>query len=247
MEDYKEIEALWEILAPSAELRSEIDAYKKLADLYAVVRNAYAMRVNTPVDLANKTKTLIEAHVSQFGLGRLTKSVTFDLATLETLQSCGGSDEAKIFNLLRGLQQEIDEQPDMAPILHSLKDRADRILQALEERKTTGLQAIDRLSDLVKEKEAAKKAAHESGLSQRSFSVMWRLQQDEIFKKYNLSASSVAAEVDVLLERFPNAAVNPDEERQFRSQLYHPLLTTTKMTKEERAQLVDSVMEALFS
>jgi len=74
--------------------------------------------------------------------------------------------------------------------------------------------------------------------------VSWRLQQDDVFKKYNLSVCSVAAEIDVLLKRFPNAAVNLDEERQFRSQLYRPLLT---MTKDERARMVDLIMEVLFS
>lgn len=39
-EAYKEIEALWEILSPSAELRDHITTYKRLAQLYAAVRNA---------------------------------------------------------------------------------------------------------------------------------------------------------------------------------------------------------------
>ena len=41
-EAYKEIEALWEILSPSPELRDHIATYKRLAQLYAAVRNAYA-------------------------------------------------------------------------------------------------------------------------------------------------------------------------------------------------------------
>ena len=41
---YKEIEALWEILSPSAELRDHIDTFRRLTQLYAIVRNAYADR-----------------------------------------------------------------------------------------------------------------------------------------------------------------------------------------------------------
>ena len=41
-EAYKEIEALWEILSPSPELRDHIATFKRLAQLYAAVRNAYA-------------------------------------------------------------------------------------------------------------------------------------------------------------------------------------------------------------
>lgn len=41
---YKEVEALWEILSPSPELRDHIATFKRLAQLYATVRNAYADR-----------------------------------------------------------------------------------------------------------------------------------------------------------------------------------------------------------
>jgi type I restriction enzyme R subunit len=44
-EAYKEIEDLWEILSPSAELRDHIQAYRRLAQLYAAVRNAYSQQV----------------------------------------------------------------------------------------------------------------------------------------------------------------------------------------------------------
>ena len=60
----------------------------------------------------------------QEGLGRLTKAVTFDVKTLESLRGEKGPDEGKVFNLVRGLNQEMDENPETAPVLQSLKDRA---------------------------------------------------------------------------------------------------------------------------
>ncbi|MCL2644555.1 MAG: HsdR family type I site-specific deoxyribonuclease, partial [Betaproteobacteria bacterium] len=138
-EAYKEIEALWEVLSPSPELRDHIATYKQLSQLYATVRNAYAEKVGFVADLAYKTRRLIEESAEQQGLGRLTKSVTFDVATLQSLRGDKGSDEGKVFNLVRGLQQEIDESPTAVPVLQPLKDRAERILKDLEERKTTGL------------------------------------------------------------------------------------------------------------
>ncbi len=57
-EAYKDIEALWEILSPSPELRDHIETYKHLAQLYAAVRNAYAEKVGFVADLAYKTKRL---------------------------------------------------------------------------------------------------------------------------------------------------------------------------------------------
>ena len=181
-EAYKDIENLWEILSPSPELRDHIVTFKRLAQLYAAVRNAYAEKVGFVADLAYKTKRLVEQSATQDGLGRLTKSVTFDVKTLEALRGEKGSDEGKVFNLVRGLQKEIDEDPNAAPVLQPLKDRAERILKDMENRKTTGLAAMDLLAALAAERDAAAKAARETGLSPRAFAVFWALKGEAAFK-----------------------------------------------------------------
>ena len=72
-EAYKDIEALWEILSPSPDLRDHIETYKRLAHLYFAVRNAYATSTNPVIDLANKTRSLVQESATQEGLGYLTK------------------------------------------------------------------------------------------------------------------------------------------------------------------------------
>ena len=104
-EAYKDIEALWEILSPSPDLRDHIDTYKQLANLYSAVRNAYTTSTTPVIDLANKTRSLVQDSATQEGLGYLTKTATFDVNTLKTLQNESGSHEAKVFNLVRGLRQ----------------------------------------------------------------------------------------------------------------------------------------------
>ncbi len=139
--------------------------------------------------------------------------MTFDVATLKSLRGERGSDEGKVFNLVRGLQNEIDEDPSAAPVLQPLKDRAERILKDLEERKITGLAAMDQLAALAAEKEAAMKAARDSGLSPRAFAVAWVLRDNAALKVAGIEAMTLAREAEGLLVRFPNAAVNADEQR----------------------------------
>ena len=243
-EQYKEIEALWEILSPSPELRDHIASYKQLSQLYAAVRNAYADKVGFIADLAYKTRRLIEESAEQQGLGRLTKSVTFDVATLQSLRGEKGADEGKVFNLVRGLQKEIDDDAAAAPVLQPLKERAERILKDLEERKTTGLAAMDQLAVLAAEKEAAMKAARDSGLSARAFGVFWVLREDTAVKTAGLDAMALAKDIEELLGRFPNAQVNPDEQRRLRAAIYKPLLG---LPPEERARAVDLVLKLLLT
>lgn len=242
-EAYKDIENLWEILSPSPELREYIVPFKQLAQLYAAVRNAYAEKVGMVADLAYKTRRLIEENAMQGGLGRLKKSVTFDVNTLEALRREKGPDEGKVFNLVRGLQREIDDDPGAVAVLQPLKDRAERILKDLENRKTTGLAAMDLLGALAAEKDAAMKAAAESGLSTRAFSVFWSLRDDPTLKEANISPMDLARETEALGARFPNAAANPDERRRFRASLYRPLLS---LAIDQRSRVVELIMATLL-
>jgi type I restriction enzyme R subunit len=240
---YKDIEALWEILSPSPELRDHIATFKRLAQLYAAVRNAYANKLGYEADLAYKTRRLIHENATQEGLGRLTKSVTFDLKTLEALKGEKGSNERKVFNLVRGLQKEIDDDPNAAPILQPLKDRAERILKDLESRKTTGLAAMDLLAALATEREAAATAAKETGLSSKAFGVFWLLRNEAALKSAAVDPMEIARETEVLLARFPNALVNADEQRRLRAALYRPLLAL----KDERTRIVDLIVASVTS
>jgi len=242
-EAYKEIEALWEILSPSPELREYIETYKHLSQLYAAVRNAYAPKVGFIGDLAHKTQRLIEASATQQGLGAFTKSVTFDVKTLESLRSDKGSDEGKVFNLVRGLQEEMDDDSAKAALLQPLKERAERILKDLEERKTNGLAAMDLLAALAAEKDAALKSAQDSGLSARAFATAWTLRTDVALRTAGIDPMDLAKEAEEQLARFPNAAVNSDEQRRFRAALYKPLL---KLPQDERARVVDLVVKVLL-
>lgn len=242
-ERYKEIEALWEILSPSPELRDHIASYKQLSVLYAAVRNAYADKVGFVADLAYKTRRLIEENATQQGLGRLTKSITFDTKTLQSLRGDSGTDEGKVFNLVRGLQKEIDDDASAAPVLQPLKDRAERILKDMEERRTTGLAAMDQLAALAAEKEAAMQAAAESGLSGRAFNVYWTLRADADLKEAGIDPMALARDAETQLGKFPNAAVNSDEKRRLRASLYHPLL---KLSAAARARVVDAMIAVLL-
>jgi len=244
IETYKEIEILWEILSPSPELRDHIQSYRGLAQLYATVRNAYADRPGLVYDLAHKTALLVKESAAVYGLGDVVRTVTFDLETLEGLRGEGGSDEGKVINLVRGLQREIEDEPEMAPILQTLRERAERILSDLESRNLSGLAALDLLEELAREKEEAKRAAKESGLSPRGLGVAWRLRDDETLRAAGLDAMEVAREAEQQFARFPNARVNADEERRLRAALYRPLLN---LGAEGRSRVVETILSVLLA
>lgn len=130
-----------------------------------------------------------------------------------------------------------------AAVLQPLKDRAERILKDLEERKTDGLAAMDLLAALAADKDAAMKAAKESGLSARAFAVFWTLRDDERLKAAKLAPMDLGRAVEALLARFPNAAVNADEQRRLRAALYQPLLG---LPRDDRSKVVELIVAILL-
>ncbi len=240
---YKEIEVLWEILSPSSELRDYIETFKQLAQLYATVRNAYTDEVDFVDDIAHKTRRLVQESATQEKLGQFTKSVTFDMASLEALRNKPGSNEAKVFNLVRGLREEAKDSESFAPVLLPLKERAESILKDIENHKKTGLQAMDLLEALAKEKEKIVKAEKESGLSARAFNIYWKLKDDSSLGVAGISARDLAEEAERLLIRFPDAAVNNDEKVRLRTALYRPLL---QLDQDESVRIVKTIFPILL-
>ena len=240
---YKEIEALWEILSPSPELRDHIDTYQRLTELYVIVWNAYADNPNYLADLANKTRAMVERSATQRNLLAETPSVTFDVRTIRALQDEPGSEEAKVFNLVRGLKGEMETTPEMAPVLQTLAERADRILAELQARAISSVVAMLQIENMAKEKEEAFSAAQASGLSSRAFAVYWTLKGDETLRSFDISAEQLAREAETLLARFPNAAGNPHERRRLRASLYRPLIG---VHLDERRRIVDHIIRILL-
>lgn len=240
---FREIEALWEILSPSPELREYINTYKNLAKLYTVLINAYKTNTTYNAPLGLKTASLVKDSVTQQGLGDVIKTVTFDAPTVQALRNEPGPDEAKIFNLVRGLCDEIDAEPEKAPVFRPLRERAEHILEDLQNRNATNFVAMEQLLALAKEKEDVAKAAEDSGLSTRAFGVYWTLKEDTTLRSAGIAASTVAREAETLLVRFPNASLNEDEKRRLRSALYQPIL---QVNKKERARIVETVLEILL-
>ena len=242
-ESFREIEALWEILSPSPELRDHLAAYRRLAGLYMAVMNAYANQSDYSVELARKTKELVQRSGVQEPLAPYQRTVTFDVETLGELRNKETSDEGKVFNLVRGLRTETDQKPDLEPVLLPLKERAERIQQDLEDRKITSLAALDQLEVLAREKEQAIVAMRESGLAPRMFSIYWMLRHDTVLEGAGFDPLELVRKTEELVQRFPAAASNAEEQRRLRASLYGPVIG---LASGERQRIVERVMELLL-
>lgn len=234
---FKEIETLYEILSPDPELADDIADYNELADLYAMMCAAYGKETGFIGDLANKTAKLVETNAVAHGLDRLTKPVEFDEAALNALRKKQGPDEEKVINLVRSLQRTGEEEKE--PHLISFSERAEQVMEAIEERQTTTQSALKQLEALVEGRIAAEKSRRESGLESGAFAVFWEL-KSQGYKEDQ--AKALALEIEEAYRRFPNAGANPDEMRQLKAEVYKVLLKV--VSGKTMIDLAEKVMGA---
>ncbi|MBI4024013.1 MAG: HsdR family type I site-specific deoxyribonuclease [Verrucomicrobia bacterium] len=216
---FKEVETLYEVLSPSPDLRDYIDAYHRLTDLYVMLRNAYGKKTTFHGDIARKTEKLVRESVSVYGLDQLTKTAEFDTEALEALKQKGGSENAKIINLVRSLQTAAARRAENEPYLIPIAARAEAVMAALEDRQVSTKKAMNRIEAIVREKMQAENERKETNLDANTFTIYWLLKHEKLDQELIL-----AKEINALYLRFPNCVVNVEEQRQLKAEIYKLLL-----------------------
>lgn len=231
---FKEVETLYEILSPSPELRDYLEDYQKLADLYFMLRNAYGSKTTFYEDLANKTELLVRDTAGTYGPAA-GASVEFDEQALAVLKRGKGSDQSKIMNLVRALREAAATEGEEQPYLMAIGERAEAVLQSLEDRKLSTRDALARLEGLMRERLAAEAERERLGFDARAYAIYLRLKEGG-FEEPAEPVRRLAA----CFARFPNHATNSEELRQLKSELYKILLT--EVGRQRMVELAEALL-----
>ena len=231
---FKEIETLYEILSPSPELRDYLDDYQKLADLYAMLRNAYGSKTTFYEDLAHKTELLVRETAAAYG-PVAGASVEFDEQALAALKQSKGSDHAKIMNLVRALRDAAAQEGEQQAYLLAIGERAEAVLQALEDRKLSTRDALARLEELMRERLAAETERERLGFDARAYAVYLRLKEQGLREPAEQTRRLASC-----FARFPNHAANSEELRQLKSELYKILII--EFGRQQMVEVADALL-----
>ena len=235
IERYREIESLYEILSPSPELRDHINTFQRLAEIYAMIRNAYGSPTRFYGELAHKTEHMVRETVASYGPIAVGKQVEFDLQTLKALQAGGDNDNQTIINFVRAVEAEAEDHAAELPVLVDIAERAQMVLTALEQRTLNTEQAMAQIEVLVKERESADAEREKLGLDALTFSVYWQLKKESLKDPLGIASEIVGA-----IDRFPNHIENDDERRQLKAAIYAALLR--EVNGQTMVKLGDAVL-----
>ena len=128
---FKEIEMLYEILSPDSELGAYINDYKKIAELYRIVRNTYKEKTDFVFDVCKKTEKLIQESAELSTFSGIVKTYEINEQTLKKIKEKQEIDNKKIINLIQSIQKEAIEKSKQEPYLISISERSKKIMKGI--------------------------------------------------------------------------------------------------------------------
>ena len=240
---FKEIETLYEILSPDPKLGVYISDYKRIAELYRIVKSTYKEKTDFVFDVCKKTEKLIQKSADLSIFSGIVKTYEINEQTLKKIKEKQDidSDNKKIINLIQSIQKEAEEKCKQEPYLISISERSKKIMKEFEKKQKNSKEALESIIQLMEEKVNIQKMRKQSTLSHQEFTIAWPLQKHGV---NNFEA--LAIQISESFDKFKNFHSNSDEKRQLKMEIYKILYGHTPDNQllavtEEIIKLVEEI------
>ncbi len=219
---FRELQELYEVLSPDPFLRPFLDDYRKLVEMYRILRSAYEPSVDVDKSFLRKTAEIVQRHTRTPTLNLLKETYEITPETLESLLTARHKPETvRMFNLLNTIARMVAEEGKEKPFLIPIGERAERIRKAFEERQINSRQALKELEKLVREIKEAQRQMGETHLSNGAFAVKWWLRLHKGLDPH--TSEDLALGIDEALKEFPYWSKSARQEGGLRRRLYKVL------------------------
>jgi hypothetical protein len=189
--------------------------------LHALARGAFGSGKPLLDDLMKKTAALVREHASLLeGLQRALAPVRLDETALAALKSNDGNAKPIVINLGRALASAIPAAATQ-PYLLEIKQRANDVLERLDDRRTETEQALQQKEALIRQFQEIAKERERLDLDEDTFSFFQTLRQAGLEPA---SAQEIAAIIGALFLRYPEQRENPTQKRNLKAALYKELM-----------------------
>lgn len=235
---YNEIEMLYEIISPDAFLRPYVDRYITLSSVYQVVRNAYASTISIDREFQKKTAQLVQEHIQSSPIKLGTEVVQLDEKGIALIKEKNQSDEVKIINLIKSIQRLAEEKSN-DPVLISVKERAENILDAYSSRQLSTQEALRQLLALADGEAKREEEQTKEGIS----SVAWFIR--DVLADSKIIDRQVVKDLEAIIEEYPEFAKSEKLTRDLRNEVYERL-ESINLSALENKKIVDKIIETLI-
>ena len=234
---YKELEMLYEIIAPDAFLRPFIEDYTSLSSIYAVIRKEYSKdRVYVDREFQRKTNSLVQQHINTLGIGAPGEIVAINSDTIALIKQRQEGPERKVINLVKSIERAAQENSD-DPYLIAMAERARLVQEKFEQRQLTTAEALEALLAELSHNDARLKLQAERGFDGLTSFVYEALRQANV-----PDPEAVSNQIRSAFSSHPNWRTSEAALRELRNQVTFALVAAC-----DQIEQVSPLVEALFT
>jgi len=224
---YRRLQSVYEILSPDAFLRPFIDDYRSLAELYALLRNAYSTTGYVDRELVGKTRELLRKETQSGKFEPPGAIHRLGAEELEALRQGDESPEVKVLNLRKLLAETTSKQSGSKPFLIPIGQRAEELAERYESRQVTTQQALDLFTQLAQQAVDSDAEVKRLGIDRNAYAILVAIRT--IVEGVT---TDNAAAINKLFEKYPDHQWNEQQKNLIRLELYkllRPIVGPQKM------------------
>ncbi len=211
---YKELEALYEIISPDAFLRPYMNDYNFLSQIYAIVRNAFAKRIDVDREFLRKTNELVKEHIDICEVRGGFDIFEIDEDALKKIKEKTRNDNVRVINLIKSIEKYVAENSDDLSLI-PLAVRAQEIQERYENRQEETRKILDELSTLIESEVKKKKEQQAKGFDGLA-SFIYTVLADKKMK----DPDDTTRKIRNTFKEFPHWQGSEQESRELRTALY---------------------------
>jgi type I restriction enzyme R subunit len=237
---FKQLSQLYEIISPDEFLRTFLDDYKILSDMYKVVRESYDRGILVDRDFTRKTALLVQQHTTGSAIGTTLDICEINEETLKRIEESKASDTEKVFNLIKSIEKTAEQLGNTSPYLISIAEKAELLVKLFENRQLSTKETLEKLKEIIREINTAQKEQAEKGMSKDIFSVYWMLNEQGIS-----NAEELANGLQTVFATYPHWHKSEKYEIEIRQSLYKVLLQSGIQDVKQISNIAQNIIKIL--
>jgi hypothetical protein len=158
---FEEISDIYEIMSPDKFLRPYLEDMETLARMYRILREAFEPGISVDKNFSRKTAELVQQYTRGSKIKPALDIYEINGETLRLIEESNASDTEKVFNLLRSIEQDVEENVHREPYMISIGEKAEAIAQRYKNRQMDTQETLEDVKKLIDERIAARKEQEE--------------------------------------------------------------------------------------
>lgn len=188
--------------------------YNFLSQIYAIVRNAFAKRIDVDREFLRKTNELVKEHIDIHEVRGGFDVFEIDEETLKKIKEKGKSNNVKVINLIKSIEKYVAENSSDLSLI-PLAVRVQEIQQRYEDRQEETQKILDELSTLIESEVKKKKEQQAKGFDGLA-SFIYTILIDKKIK----DPDGTTRKIMNTFNEFPHWQISEQEARELRTALY---------------------------